>query len=142
MWSHNPRVAYSEVDKTWVMFHIGAGSNDTSGVKKCGKPQYPPGARSTTSTRTSTRAKLADHNKDKGSGLSRGRRSSEARSTFPFEIHHAADLDGTWESLSGSSDHDSAALFTLYPGVDNVGSGVQLGGIVLKEDPKYGNGTK
>lgn len=34
-WAHNPKLAYSEDDKLWLMYHIGTGSIDPSRVKNC-----------------------------------------------------------------------------------------------------------
>ena len=140
-WSHNPRVVWSEVDSTWVMYHIGAGGNDTRKVKNCGGPPHSNGNMGRTG---GAAGELGAEGPGSAHGRGRRARAPGARSSFPFQIHYASSLDAAaWESLAGASDHASPS-FTLYPGVDNVAGAADepvTGGVVMKEDAAHGNGT-
>ena len=98
VWAHNPRVVYSPLDRTWVMFHIGGATNDTSRAKRCDSsvPARSPQSQNKPSL------------KDKDSP------------THPFAIHFTGDLAGPWQQFHGASSASSSRSFTYYEGVSNV----------------------
>jgi len=128
IWSHNPKLVYSNIDKTWLLFHIGDGTasrapevcNNTKNVRSISgaAPKY---------------------------GSSRAGQKS-ASWAAPFVIHHASSLDGPWHRAPQMHVHASpAASMTFYPNTTNVPLNVSAcsgpsGSIIIYERSDYGTG--
>ena len=105
VWAHNPRVVYSPLDRTWVMFHIGGATNDTSRAKRC-------------DSAVPARAPQL-HNRGNGNRLTRPDNHGSSPSQ-PFAIHFTDDLAGPWEAFHSAGSESSGRSFTYYEGVSNV----------------------
>lgn len=96
VWSHNPKVVYSEADKTWLMYHIGTGVPVAGPEQNCNQ----------------TDVKPSDlHPRPHGSGANSG----------PFVIHQATSLDGDWSIVPEAFNYTDT--MTLYPNTINNGDG-------------------
>lgn len=107
VWSHNPKLAYSPQDETWVIFHIGDGLQTYGPVQNCNDidPEF-----------SRDKPRIRDLGVD-GAG--------------PFMVHHSKSLDGPWTLEQQAFNVTSS--FTLYPGQRDNADG-QMTNIGLKED--------
>lgn len=116
VWAHNPKVAYSTQDDTWIMYHIGNGEGN---AKNCTSDNGPSTMTLPTSFAT-------------GAGA-------------PFMIHYSKNLSGPWTLLEAAvgrgDERGGSSLFTDYPGVSNVAMVPHpQGGVWLFEQPLHGLG--
>jgi len=97
VWSHNPKLAYSPADETWLIYHIGDGNTTYGPVQNCNdtEPEF-----STEKPRI----------RDLSAGASGG-------GSGPYMIHHSTSLDGPWTLEPQAWNY--ANSMTLYPGMAN-----------------------
>jgi len=98
VWSHNPKLAYSPNDETWLIFHIGDGNKTYGPVQNCNDtdPEF-----------SRDRPRPRELGGGDGSG--------------PFMIHHSKSLDGPWTLEPQAFNYTSS--MTLYPDQADTSAG-------------------
>jgi len=92
VWSHNPKLAYSPNDETWLIYHIGDGNQTYGPVQNCNdtEPEF-----------SWEKPRIRDLSAGSGSG--------------PYMIHHSTSLDGPWTLEPQAFNYTNS--MTLYPGM-------------------------